>query len=58
VSDFCAFSTFSEESFGLFAGQEKADESEGVIKVESKLKGEATVLAKLCLFMRVAPERW
>jgi hypothetical protein len=58
VSDFCAFSTFSEESFGLFASQEKADESEGVIKVESKLKVEAIVLAKFCLFMRVAPERW
>ena len=58
MSDFCAFSTFSEESFGLFAGQEKAEESEGVIRVESKLKVEAIVLAKLCLFMRVAPERW
>ena len=57
MSDFCAFSTFSEESFGFFAGQEKADESEGVIRVESKLKVEAIVLAKLCLFMRVAPER-
>ena len=58
MSDFCAFLTLSEESFGLFADQEKAEDGKGVIRVESKLKAWAIDLAKSYLLMRVAPERW